>query len=480
MTIDRNQPIPLYFQLKTHLLEEILSGAFDPEDRLPTEHELCERFGVSRTPVTRALTELADEGVIIRHRRRGSFVNPHWLTRRSPSPELRLLVPEGPWETLIGRATPDTTRLNVATVPLESLLEVVRRAVGEGRAPDLALIDSVWVPELAAAGALWPMDELDPAWFGSHQVSDILEPLGATNCYQTRSYAVQAEADVAGLWIRQDHLEAAGTRAPTTWDELANLAMMIADLPGGPAHPLVFPGGSRGGETTTYCLLALLASNGVRVIDGDVITLDNRRAVAALRFLRRLLDSGVVSPEVVTYEWDRPIRLVATGEAAIGFGGSYEGRTLAELTGMTLDELTDHFVFLPMPAGPEGAQASLAGGMAYAVFRQAHQPKEAMRLLEHLLAHDALVQMARDTGQIPPRRSAADTVGDEIPFLALTTDMLRHAVVRPATPAHARVSRQLQAMLEGVLTGRFGPAASVERTAELLAAITGLEVARGH
>ncbi len=478
MIIDRDQPIPIYFQLKTHLLEQILSGAYEPDDRLPTEHELCVTFGMSRTPVTRALTELADEGVIIRHRRRGSFVNPHWLTRRPPTLELRLVVPAGPWEAMVRRATPASVNLNVATVPLEQLLEAVRRAVGEGRAPDLALIDSVWVPELAAAGSLWPLDELDPEWFASRYEADFLEPLTATNCYRGRSHAVQAEADVAGLWVRRDHLELAGVRPPATWEELENLARVLAELPGGARFPLVFPGGSRGGETTTYCLLALLASNGVEVIVDDVISLDNRRAVAALRFLRRLLDSNLVPSEVVTYEWDRPIRLVAAGEASMSLGGSYEGRTLAELSGLSLDRLADHFLFLPVPAGPEGAAASLAGGMAYAIFRQAHQPKEAIRLLEHLLASDALVQMARDTGQIPPRRTAADAVGAEVPFLAQTTAMLRHAVVRPAIPAHARVSRQLQAMLEGVLTGRFGPAASVERTADLISAITGLDVRR--
>ena len=42
MSIDPQQPIPLYFQLKTLLLEEILSGRYGPDNRLPTEHELCE------------------------------------------------------------------------------------------------------------------------------------------------------------------------------------------------------------------------------------------------------------------------------------------------------------------------------------------------------------------------------------------------------------------------------------------------------
>jgi multiple sugar transport system substrate-binding protein len=477
MIIDRSQPIPLYFQLKTHLLEEILSGSFGPEGRLPTEHEMCELFGLSRTPVTRALSELAAEGVIIRHRRRGSFVNPHWLRRPPPSREIRLLVPDGPWETMVRRATPPGGSFSVATVPLDSLLQAVRQAVGEGRAPDIGLVDSVWVPELAAAGFLWPMEDLDPDWFELEYVADFLQPLAELNRYQDKTFAVQAEADVAGLWIRRDHLDEIGGEVPENWESLAQMASDLSRRSGAPRNPLVFPGGSRGGETTTYCLLALLASNGVRVISDDLITLDDPRTVAGLRFLRRLLDQGLVSPDVVSYEWDRPIRMLATGEASLSFGGSYEGRTLATMTGIELQRLTEQFVFAPMPAGPHGPAATLAGGMSYAIFRQAHDPKQAMGVLEHLLDADALTRMARETGQIPPRQSLALAVGAEVPFLADTVSMLNRTVVRPAIPAHARVSSQLQSMFEGVLTGRFGPAAAAERTAELVGAITGLEPA---
>ena len=51
MELDAQQPIPIYFQLKTLLLEEILQGRYGADGRLPTEHELCERFRISRCRV---------------------------------------------------------------------------------------------------------------------------------------------------------------------------------------------------------------------------------------------------------------------------------------------------------------------------------------------------------------------------------------------------------------------------------------------
>jgi len=66
MDLDPTSAIPLYHQLKTHFLERVNRGEFLPGDRIPTEHEICEAYGVSRTTARQALTELADEGVIIR------------------------------------------------------------------------------------------------------------------------------------------------------------------------------------------------------------------------------------------------------------------------------------------------------------------------------------------------------------------------------------------------------------------------------
>lgn len=474
--IDPTQPIPIYFQLKTLLLEEILSGRYAPGDRLPTEHELCARYGISRTPVNRALSELAVEGAILRHRRRGTFVNPHWAQRQPGGRELRVVAPEGPWGRLVQEAATPGVRVNVATVGLPDLHQALTHAVGEGRGPDLAVLDSVWVPEFASAGFLWPLEELDERWVREEYEPDFLQAFVGANGHGGHVLAVQAEADVAGLWYRRASLESAGLDVPHTWDDLLAAAEVLASADDAGDHPIVLPGGSRGGETTTYCLLALLASNGVNVLEPDGVTLHAEATVETLRFLRQLVDEAVLAPEVVAYEWDRPIRLLAHGQAAVSFGGSYDGPALAEAAGLSLEGLWDHFGFAATPLGPRGAPATLAGGMVYAIFRQAAHASLAMSLLERLVAPESLARMSRTTAQIPPRRSAIRLVEGDAPFVSATATMLEHAVVRPATPVYARVSAQLQAMLEAVLTRRLEPEAASERAAEMIGAITGLPV----
>jgi GntR family transcriptional regulator len=72
--LDKDLAVPLYHQLQNVLKAEIDSARFRPDDRLPSEHEIAERFGVSKITVRQALQELAQLGYIRREQGRGTFV----------------------------------------------------------------------------------------------------------------------------------------------------------------------------------------------------------------------------------------------------------------------------------------------------------------------------------------------------------------------------------------------------------------------
>ena len=360
----------------------------------------------------------------------------------------------------------------MATVELHELHQALTHAVAEGLGPDLAVLDSVWVPEFTAAGFLAPLEELDESWVTGEYEHDFLTPLMLTGGARgRRSRSTRGR--------RGRHVVPAGGPGGARAGPAGDLGRAAGRRPGpgrgGRARQP--PGGAarrvQGGEAATYVLLALLASNGAAVLEDGVVVLDGPATIEALQLLRELVADGVVPVEAVAFEWDRPIRLLAHGSAAICFGGSYEGpawprrpachcRSCGSTSGS------------PHPRRPPGAPATLAGGMVYGIFRQATHPKLAMRLLEAVTSAEALARMSRATGQIPPRRSAVAQVAGDSPLLASTAELLQHAAVRPATPAYARLSVQLQTMLEAVLTGRLEPPAAAARAAELVGAVTGL------
>jgi DNA-binding GntR family transcriptional regulator len=74
--IDRNSYEPAYAQLVRILLGQIAAGVFRPGDRLPSEAQLCERYGVSPMTVRRVVNILADQGVVVAEQGRGTFVKP--------------------------------------------------------------------------------------------------------------------------------------------------------------------------------------------------------------------------------------------------------------------------------------------------------------------------------------------------------------------------------------------------------------------
>ena len=73
-TLERTNPLPLYYQLKEVLRQQIRAGHLAPHTAIPSEPELVARYRVSRATVRQALTELVNEGLLYRQHGKGTFV----------------------------------------------------------------------------------------------------------------------------------------------------------------------------------------------------------------------------------------------------------------------------------------------------------------------------------------------------------------------------------------------------------------------
>lgn len=65
---------PLYQQMIVKIQEDISNGTYPPGSRIPSEGALCERYGVSRVTVRRALSELSREGILHKMQGKGTYV----------------------------------------------------------------------------------------------------------------------------------------------------------------------------------------------------------------------------------------------------------------------------------------------------------------------------------------------------------------------------------------------------------------------
>ncbi|MDD3655777.1 MAG: GntR family transcriptional regulator [Atribacterota bacterium] len=73
--LDKNSPIPLYFQLAELIKAKIKNGEWKINDAIPSELKLCMDFQISRGTVRQAINCLIQEGYLFRKQGLGTFVS---------------------------------------------------------------------------------------------------------------------------------------------------------------------------------------------------------------------------------------------------------------------------------------------------------------------------------------------------------------------------------------------------------------------
>lgn len=72
--INSEAPVSMYYQLKMILAENIKNGIWLPNEKIMSEHEICDAYKVSRVTVRKAVDELVREGYLKRIQGKGTYV----------------------------------------------------------------------------------------------------------------------------------------------------------------------------------------------------------------------------------------------------------------------------------------------------------------------------------------------------------------------------------------------------------------------
>lgn len=483
--IERDSPVPLYHQLKTLIREQIESGLWRPGDRIPTEHELCRLYGISRSPVRQALKELEYEGVLIRRPGAGTFVSEN-LSRAAPlRGAIHLMCSDLRWSDLLehvrrawnGVHPQEPISFQVEVVNHTRFYDLLSAAVGSGMAPDAAMVDCVWVAGLARAGFLYPLEDLNSHWNHSAFGKDLYPAFVSANSYRGKLYGLPVKADISLLWYRKDWLAQEGLTPPRNWDELLDVARHFlrpeVQERYGYAHPLVFPGGTAGGEATVYMLMPFVWSAGGEILEGGEVVLDSPETHRALRFLRDLVVTyRVAPPDVVRYREDTAFRLFASGKAVMALGGSYEADLIRHTSGWENGEFQERVGYTLPPAAPGGHPVPTIGGTSYVILRQSPQPQQVMEVLRFATDPVRMGEFYREMLQVLPNPSFNRLISPDVtPFLAWVAETIPLGRARPSIPEYVKVSRQLQAMFEKVFSDPTPIETLVRRTAEFISVI---------
>ncbi len=468
--IDRDSPIPLYYQLKLHFKEQMESGDLHPGDRLPTEMELCEQFDISRAPVRQALTELAREGMIYRRAGQGTFVAPLVAESLNQKTTLHTLAHyDVRWMASLENAIhhwnaqhiDHEVRLDIRMCSRDEYHHVLRRLVAQGDAPDIVPLDYVWITDYAQAGYIAPLNGLDTLWVDAY-IEDLELPVLKNNTVNGLLYGVPVQADLTGLWYRKDWFVQQGLAAPQTWSDWLHLIDHFSQPEVmqrfGYSYSVVMPVTSSAGEATVNLLVPFIWASGGDVVDrrGN-LTLETSEVYDALRFLQEITIKRRASlpGQVASSRWWDLVRFIAHGIVPMALGGTYELPRMRDEADWieTEAEVASHlgFVLMPRPRAGMPRVGSL-GGTSWAILQQSPIQDLCMEILKLMASSEISTSFCEENLQISPRRSVNQAfVASEHPWLCEVVPLLALTRTRPLVHNYIQISRFLQQMFEQVL-----------------------------
>ncbi len=485
--VDRDSPIPIYRQLKLQFKQQIEAGLLCPGDRLPTERELCERYGISRAPARQALTELAQEGYVYRRAGQGTFVADEVSTLSSEKLIVRVLLHyDDPWISSLEQAVKQWNRLHpegemaldFTACPRDRFHDHLQWLVAQGEAPDMASMDCVWILHYARSGYLRPFDTEGSTWLRA-AFQDLEEPVREYNVVDGQLYGLPYQSDVTGLWYRRDWFEAEGLSPPETWRDWLGLIDHFACPKTrsrlGCDYAVAFPVSPTVGEATVNLLISFLWSAGATLNGKRVMNLTSSEVRRALSFLQEITlgRRGCLPPNMDNTGWWAFPRMLAEEKVPMLLGSTYEMPFIRENSVWeTEEELTAHlgFVSAPRPSASVPPVGSL-GGMSWTVLRQSSQPDISLELLKLATAPETLSAFAKENLQLTPYRSLNRRLAGDAhhPWYALIAPLLSTARPRPLLGDYPQVSRFLQNLFLQVLWEGAPLMETLERTSELLA-----------
>lgn len=319
--------------------------------------------------------------------------------------------------------------------------------------PDVARLDSAWIPEFEAAGILVPLDE-EMEDFQS--VSEgLLESAMSTASMNGHSYGLALNTNTKILFYNVEAFKEANLEAPKTMEDFVKTIKTLSGtnengqqiwgynepaLSGWNLCPFIW---SYGGEITNP---EQTKASGY---------LNSPETVAAIQMLADLYKEGNITG------WNSGDIPMTDGFGTSRYMMLLEGPwKIAELTGAYPDL---EYATAEMPAG-DGGSHSVLGGEDISMFNTANKDA-AWKFMKFMTSKYAQEEMAK-CGQIPVNKEAleSDTVknADFAPFL----EAIKNAKSRPTVACWSEIDNELSVAVTKVMNGEKSAQDAMDELAE--------------
>ena len=331
-------------------------------------------------------------------------------------------------------------RLRIEQLPWSAAHEKLLTAVAGDATPDVAQMGNTWLPEMAALGALEPLQP----WLDTSPAikpADYFDGIWRTNSVDGVAVGLPWYVDTRLLFVRRDLLQKAGVNEmPATWADWLKACAALQAI--GVKTPLFLPPPPEFEPLLAFALQqddAVLNDQGTR---GNFSGPGFRRA---LQFYLQLFERGFapgLSGNTVANIWQE----IGRGTFAFYISGPWN---IGEFKRRLPADLQDAWATAPLP-GPTGLGASVAGGASLVMFKRSTVKPLVWKLIEYLSRPAVQQQFYRLTGNLPPRRStwalpmAGSQTLAEDPHARAFFEQLTRVRATPGVPEWERIAQEMQ------------------------------------
>jgi len=362
---------------------------------------------------------------------------------------LRMIGPEdvgGAWAEVIRRfhaAHPDI-RIDYVSGPwsTDERQNMYIRSFLAGDAYELVYMDVVWTAKFASRGWLLPLDE----WVADEVRSALFPRDVEAGFYQGRFYRVPVRTDVGMLYYRKDLMP----QPPRTWEELEAACDQSANPP--ERYCIVFQGMQYEGLVCNY-LEYLWGAGGSPLGPEQNVLLDRDENIAALAFMKQVLDRGWAPRSVITFQEQQALEFFEQGKALMMRNWPYAWTVLQR------SPLEGKVGIVPFIHQTGREPAGTLGGWGLGIARTAQYPEAAKKFIEFAVSPEAQKILHFRRGAVPARKSLFqdEEILKASPHYKDLYEVLLTSRTRPIHPEYPRISAILQKHVSAVLVGIESP-----------------------
>lgn len=296
-----------------------------------------------------------------------------------------------------------SVNVKVRSINFAKIDAEVIRATASNKGPDIVNIYTAQLPAHVAAGTTLELGDYAKPLL-EKLGDDYFFPLEGVT-FEDELMALPWEARAWLLWYRQDMLDKAGLKVPTTLDELSTTAAKLRKDSGGKTTGLAVGMGTAGlGADFMEKFIPLTWGNGGELLDKEGKAAFNSPAgVAAVEYIKKLRTEGAFGDEVLNMGADEVINGVKAGTVAMAIEGSF--RIGAARSG---EGIGDNLKTAPMPSDTAGTPLPTPlHGQTLAIGASTESPDEAWEFIEYYLSPESQKKFAA-AGVLPVLNSVYD------------------------------------------------------------------------